>query len=159
MNFFFLSLLVLLETLGVELQQEPLTQSGSLFWISQKSLETGVLAEGHACTRLSVMCSFKKRKKKKEFAHLLCLWRYFHYRAGLFSQQRPTLHLLSILGDKKEQHLQVCSLDLAASHVNATRQRFILEAACGPDSGGRFKHFKIQDDRFIFAAYNPWRLT
>lgn len=53
----FFPLLLLLETLEAEPRQEPLTQSGSLFWITQKSLDTDVLAEGHAWTRSSsIMC-------------------------------------------------------------------------------------------------------
>lgn len=80
----------------------------------------------------------------------VCLWRYFHYRAGLFKGERPTLHLLSIFdlrpsqqrGDEKKKKRNICKsavwiwLRLTSS---ATQQRFNLEAACGPESAATFQ--------------------
>lgn len=168
MNFFFPPLL-LLETLGAGPRQEPLTQSGSLFWITQKSLDTDVLAEGHAWTRSSsIMCCFKKKIKKSRISPIcfVCLWHYFHYQAGLFRQERPTLHLLSISymwpsrqrGDvKKKKSPTSASLPFGFGCVSHQSQRSSASSSkqrADPESGGRFKHFQIPDDKFIFAASN-----
>lgn len=129
MIFFFLSLLVPLETLEAEPLQEPLTQSGSLFWITQKSLDADVLAEGHAWTRSSVMCCLKKKRRISPIC-FVCLWHYFHDRAGLFRQERLTLHLLSIYdmrpsrqrGDEKKKSATSASLQFGFGCVSRQAQ-------------------------------------
>lgn len=104
-------------------------------------------------------------KKKK----LLCLWHYFHYRAGLFSRERPILHLLFIFdirpsrqnGDKNKK--SVTSAVWIWLRLTSTQHSSTLSSKQCADlsqedvsnihstnSGGR---------KFTFAADDPRHLT
>lgn len=169
MNFFFPPLL-LLETLGEPGPGKNLLHNLEVFSGSHRNPSTLTCWPRATSGRAPPpSCVALKKKKKSRISPIcfVCLWHYFHYQAGLFRRERPTLHLLSISymwpsrqrGDvKKNIKISPTSASLPFGFGCVSRQAQHSSASSSkrradPESGGRFKHFQIPDDKFNFCRF------